>query len=81
MVFTKSIINLGKLENAYAAFDKDAVKIFWYGGGAINTVSLSPDCGAVAVPPRGAALYCDQYAFGPDCVVVFEDGAYKIQQR
>ena len=81
MVFTKSIMNLGKIENAFAGYDKDTVKIFWYGGGVINTLTLSPSCDTTLESPRSVAFYCDQYAFGPDCIVVFEDGIYKIQAR
>jgi len=81
MVFTKSNMNIGKTENTYAGYDKNTVKIFWYGGGVINTLTLSASCETVLEPPRSTSFYCDQYAFGPDCIVIFEDGIYKVQAR
>ncbi|MDR1093257.1 MAG: hypothetical protein LBL66_03825 [Clostridiales bacterium] len=81
MTFNKSILRLGDFENTFAGFDDNSIKVFWYADGGIKGLTLSPDGETVTAGPQTTALYCDQYAFAPDCIVIYEDGLYKIQSR
>ncbi|GHU99256.1 hypothetical protein FACS1894211_04340 [Clostridia bacterium] len=81
MVFNKSMMNIGETENTYGAYEAGTIRIFWYAGGGIHSMSLSASGETVAAAPQVLPLYCDQYAFGPDCTVTYDDNNYKIQGR